>query len=258
MTVRELYSKLNELIPKSLSCEWDNDGLLCCPDAQKEVKKILVALDVTGNAIDKAISGGYDVILSHHPFIFKGLKTIDDENAISAKAIKLIGAGISVMSFHTRLDALPGGVNDKLCELLGLVDVENVFEDGIPLGRIGTVKNDMSAEEFAKTVKSVLGSPFVLLADSEIPVHRVGVLGGSGKDCIDVMKDAGADTFVSGRLDYHPLTDAPDDIASPINLIEAGHFYTENPVCEVLVDKVRSINDSICCDIFYSNKIKVI
>ena len=90
MTVRELYARLNELIPRTLSCEWDNDGLLCCPDGQREVKKILVTLDVTANAIDKAINGGYDVILSHHPFIFKGLKALDDESMISAKAIKLI------------------------------------------------------------------------------------------------------------------------------------------------------------------------
>ena len=258
MTVRELYARLNELIPRTLSCEWDNDGLLCCPDGKREVKKILVTLDVTANAIDKAISGGYDVILSHHPFIFKGLKALDDESMISAKAIKLISSGISVMSFHTRLDALYGGVNDKLCEIFDLVDVETVFEEGIPLGRIGSLKQDLSAEEFAKTVKAKLGSPFVLLADAGVLVHRVGVLGGSGKDNIEIMRRAGADTFVSGRLDYHPMTDYPDDSTHPINLIEAGHFYTENPVCAALADIVRNIDADIDCDIFYSNTIKAI
>ena len=258
MTVRELYARLNELIPSSLSCEWDNDGFMCCSDGDRKVKKVLITLDVTSKAIEKAINEEYDVIISHHPFIYKGIKALDGENAVSANAIKLIKAGVSVMSFHTRLDALSGGVNDTLCKLFGLLDVDTVFEEGIPLGRIGSLKEEMSAEDFAKKVKEILGAPAVILGDAGIPVHRVGILGGSGKGSIEVMMNAGADTFVSGRLDYHPLTDYPNDAAHPINLIEAGHFYTENPVCKVLADMVRNIDNSISCDLFYSNTIKVI
>ena len=110
MTVRGLFAKLNERIPRSLSYEWDNDGLMCCPDGEREVRRVLVALDATADVCDKAILEGYDVILTHHPFIFKGLRAIDDASAISAKAIALIKEGVSVMSFHTRLDALEGGV----------------------------------------------------------------------------------------------------------------------------------------------------
>ena len=90
----------------------------------------------------------------------------------------------------------------------------------------------------------------------EVSFRAVG--GGSGKDCIETMRRAGADTFVSGRLDYHPMTDYPDDSTHPINLIEAGHFYTENPVCAALADIVRNIDADIDCDIFYSNTIKAI
>ena len=257
MKVGELYSRLNEMIPKSLSCEWDNDGLMCCPDRSREVKKVLVALDVTSNIVDRAVSGGYDVILSHHPFIFKGLKAIDDEGAVSSKAIKLITAGISVMSFHTRLDALEGGVNDILCELLGLSDVQPLYEENIPLGRIGTLLAPISAEELANRVKTVLGAPFVLLSDVGIPAQRVAVVGGSGKDFIELARASGADTFVSGRLDYHPMTDACDSHA-PMNLLEAGHFFSEAPVCTALAKMIEKIDGTVECDIYSSNVIRAI
>ena len=98
MKIRELYDSLEALIPRDLSCEWDNDGLMCCPDGEREVKRVLVALDVTDKVCDEAIRGGYDVIVSHHPFIFKGLKSINGDDHISAKAIKLISSGIAVMN----------------------------------------------------------------------------------------------------------------------------------------------------------------
>ena len=258
MKVRELYDRLEARIPKSLSCVWDNDGLMCCPGSDAEVSKVLVALDVTGEVVEYAKKNGYDVILSHHPLIYKGLKSFDDSGYVSSKLISLAMAGISVMSFHTRLDAVEGGVNDKLAHLLGLSDTEPVYEEGIPLGRVGNVDMDMSAEEFAKKVKEVLGSPFVLLADANIKVRRVVVVGGNGGDLISEAKRMGADTFVSGRLDYHSMTDAPDQKIQKINLIEAGHFFTEDPVCSALRDFTLEIDSNIECDIYCSNTIKAI
>ena len=258
MTVRELYARLNERIPTSLSCQWDNDGLMCCPDGTRKVSRVLIALDVTADVVDEAVGGGYDCIISHHPFIFKGLKALDDEGTISAKAIKLIGARISVMSFHTRLDATEGGVNDTLCSLFGLREISPLFEEEIPLGRIGSLSVPMGAEELAARVKAVLGSPMVLLADAGVKSYRVAVVGGSGKDMIEAAKAAGADTFVSGRFDYHPMTDAPDDKVCPINLIEAGHFYTEAPVCNSIARMISDIDADIECRVFDSNNIKAI
>ena len=258
MKVGRLYEELEKRIPRSLSCAWDNDGLLCCPDSNREVRKILVTLDVTAEAVEFAIDGGFDCIISHHPFIFKGLSALTDEAPISAKAIKLINAGICVMSFHTRLDALDGGVNDTLCALLGLKDVEPIYEEKIPIGRIGTLDAPRSAEDLAKEVKSALGTPFVLLSDAGVPARRVAVVGGSGKDMIGIAKRAGADTFVSGRLDYHPMTDALDDRSAPMNLLEAGHYYTEAPICKVLAKAVGEIVPEAACEIYASNIIKSI
>lgn len=252
MKVKELYNYLDARIPRSLSCEWDNDGLLCCPEGEREVKKVLVALDVTSKVCDAAIEGGYDVIVSHHPFIFKGLTAINGEDPVSAKVIKLISNGIAVMSFHTRLDAVSGGVNDMLAVLLDLKNVKSFGEGDETLGRIGELDSPMEISDFAKRVKDALHAPVVLYSETDIPVFRVAVLGGSGSDDIGAARKAGADTYVSGELKYHDMTDASEN---RINLLEAGHFYTENPVCHVLKEVIIGTEADIECDIFFSGNI---
>lgn len=253
MIVKQLYEILNLKIPSSLSCEWDNDGLMLCPEPQRQVRKVLLALDATVEVADAAIEGGFDLIVTHHPFIFKGLKALNDENYVSEKAIKLIRAGISVFSFHTRLDALDGGVNDVLALEIGLENIESFGEEGI--GRIGDLFETESPSEFAYRVKEWLDAPYVNLADCGKECRRVAVLGGSGSDDIRAAIAAGADTFVSGELKYHDMTDAPE---MGINLIEVGHFYTEDPVLPVLERMINEADGEIVCDIMYSNRIKAI
>jgi dinuclear metal center YbgI/SA1388 family protein len=258
MTTRELYARLNERIPRELSCEWDNDGLMCCPDGSREVRRVLVALDATGAVVDKAVFEGFDLILTHHPFIFKGIRAIEDESAVAAKAIELIKAGISVMSFHTRLDAVEGGVNDMLASLLELKNVEVFYGEGLPMGRVGDLDCEITLLDFARKVKAALDAPFVSVTDSNREVKRVAVLGGSGKDFLGAAAAMGADTYVSGELGHHTMTDEPDVVVSPLNLIEAGHFYTEFPVCKALCDMVAEIDGSIYCEIINSNPIKAV
>lgn len=247
MTVNELYNILNEKIPPSLSCPWDNDGLMCCPDGERKVKKVLIALDVTAKAIDYAEAGGFDLIVSHHPFIFKGLKAINGDSHIAEGAIKLIKNNISVMSFHTRLDAVEGGVNDTLCALLGLSDVTPFGEEGI--GRIGELEDEMSLPDFCEKVKEITGAPFVLAADGGRAVKRVAVLGGEGGDDIASARAEGADLFLSGRLGYHNMVDAA---GRGMSLIESGHFYSEFPVCFTLEKMLTSIAPDVTTEIFYS------
>lgn len=258
MKVKDFYSELEKRIPRSLSCEWDNDGLMCCPDGSKEVSRVLIALDVTGAVVDYARENGYDVIISHHPFIFNGLRSIDEEGYISSKVIKVIEGGISVMSFHTRLDACEGGVNDTLASLLGLSNVGTVCTDGIELGRIGELDAAITPEEFANRVKELLGAPYVLLADAGVMTKKVAIVGGGGGSFITAARDLGADTYLSGTLDYHAMTDAPDFKLAPLNLVEAGHFFTEHPVCYALKGFISEIDPSVECDIYFSNVIKAI
>ena len=253
MTVRELYEILNQRFPTALSCTWDNDGLSCCPDGTREVRRVLITLDVTADAVERAISTRCDLILSHHPLIFKGLKAIDDESPIPSKVIKLISNGIAVMSFHTRLDAVEGGVNDVLAEVLGLCEVTPFGEEAI--GRIGTLPEETSAEDFAKKVKAMLNAPVVQLADAGCPVRRVAVLGGGGSDDVEAARAAGADTYVSGELKYHQLTDAPEE---GMNLITAGHFHTEFPVCAMLAQLIKSLDATVEVEIYENYNVKTI
>ncbi|HPU18347.1 MAG TPA: Nif3-like dinuclear metal center hexameric protein, partial [Bacillota bacterium] len=113
-TVKELYSYLSGQIPTSLSSEWDNDGLMVCPDSGAIVNNVLLTLDVTSGALKRAAELGCCVVISHHPLLFHPLKSITDAGAVSQRAIYALQNNITVVSFHTRLDAVIGGVNDVL------------------------------------------------------------------------------------------------------------------------------------------------
>ncbi len=221
MTVKEFYLSLCESYKAALSAEWDNDGLMCCPDESKEVKRVLCALDATEEIIDYAAGNGFDVILTHHPLVFHKLPALSPEIPEAKKLIKLLSAGISVLSFHTRADAADGGVNDLLAAALSLSNVEALGD----IGRMGTLKAPMQLSDFASLVKARLGAPLVLLGDAGRPVHKIGLCGGSGKDEIGAAIAAGCDSFLSGRLSYESVNEAA---SFGLNLIEAGHFYTED------------------------------
>ena len=255
MTVKEIYDQLDGRIPRSLSCDWDNDGLMCCPDAEKEVRRVLVALDVTAEMAEKAIREGYDLIVSHHPLVFRPIKALEPSVPVAGKTIRLLCAGISVMSFHTRLDAVQGGVNDTLAEALELTDTVPFGNDGEAIGRIGNLKQEMSLDAFAERVKQVTGAPCVTVSDGGVAVKRVAILGGSGSDDVGAARSAGADTYLSGELAHHHLTDCPE---WRMNLIAAGHFYTENSVCEVLRKLLLEIDPSLTVDVANSNQIRIV
>ena len=240
ITVAELYRHLDSAIPASLSCEWDNDGLMCCPNPQRPVKKVLLTLDITEKVIEQAIQQNFDTVVSHHPLIFRPISALNPEKAIPRKLIKLVGNNITAMSFHTRLDALSGGVNDALALCLGVKNAVPFGNRNEEMGRIGDVE-PCSLSDFAHHVKTALGAPFVLVAGNR-PVKRVALLGGNGDAFVDAAKAAGADTYVSGRLGYHQMTDAAEN---DINLIEAGHFYTENIVLPRLAERIVQADGDI-------------
>ena len=250
MTVGNLYNKLSALYPEGLRCEWDNDGLMCTDNLDKEVNRALIALDVTQKTVDYAIENNFDVIISHHPLVFSSQKSLVPYKYTQNKLIKLIKAGVSVFSFHTRLDAVEGGVNDVLCNLLGL---ENVTIDPVePVGRIAEISEKIDISTFAENVKKVLNTPFVLYNGNKI-VKKVYVCGGDGKDLISRAIEVGADTLLTGRASYNTIIDASD---MGLNIIEAGHFFTENPICCKIKNDVLGIIPNIYAEIFNSYELK--
>lgn len=236
MTVKELYCILNERIPTSLSCEWDNDGVMCLPDPDREVRRVLLALDITEAVVDCAIADDCDVIISHHPLLFRGVKHMTVDDPVARRTIKLCRAGIAAFSFHTRLDAMAGGVNNVLADLLGLANVTPFGDEGI--GRVGELTEVMSAEAFAALVADRLDSPAVTLADAGKPIRRVAVLGGSGGDDVLAAHATGADAYVTGEAPHHWMVDAPE---MGLSLIVAGHYHTEQPVLDMLLDLVEEL-----------------
>ncbi len=230
MTVKEFYNNLSELYPTSLSSPWDNDGLMCCADENKEVRRVLVALDASMAAINYAAENGFDTLLTHHPMIFHGLKSITDSEVVSRRVISALSAGISVISLHTRLDAGVGGVNDALCDALGLYDVAVFGDEESPtLGRIGTT-DVKTVSELAEVIKKALGISAVLTY-GDLPTRRIAVVGGSGGDFAAAAKKYGADTLITGEVKHDEGMDFSEN---GINIIGAGHYHTEFPVCAQL------------------------
>lgn len=252
MTFYELYNELDKKYSKSLSCEWDNDGVMCMHTPDKQVKKVLISLDITEDVVNYAIKNGFDTIISHHPLVFKSQSSLTIENYTQRKLIKLVKADINVMSFHTRLDAADGGVNDALCNALGFDSV--TVDESDPIGRIAVLGKEYSLEEFSKFVKEKLCSPCVLFSGNK-PVKKIYVCGGDGKDMIPAALFNGADTLLTGRASYNTMVDAPD---MGLNIIEAGHFYTENPVCAALEFIISDLDSSIVVERYESNNIGVI
>ena len=204
MKLHDLHSALETRIPRAYACEWDNDGLMCTPDPDAEVRRVLCTLDVTDDALRYAAENGFDVVLSHHPLIFHKLGALTPDDHIAKKVLFAVQNGISVLSYHTRFDAMPGGMNDLLAGALGLMQTEPFGDGESDMGRIGLLPAEIDIYDFCAQIKRVLHADALLLAKAHDTAHRVAVLGGDGKDFIRGAIAAGADTYVSGRLSYIP------------------------------------------------------
>lgn len=249
MTVRELYAFLEERIPRSLSCDWDNDGLMVCPDDTKEVRRVLVALDITAAVAEHAVKEGYDLVISHHPLIFHPLKAVAPGEATVNKVIRLLTSGVSAMSFHTRLDAVKGGVNDVLANAIGLQNIVPFGNNGEEIGRIGDLPEAMSLRDFAALVKTATGAKWVQISSNGKPVSRVAVLGGGGAGESGAAAAAGADTYLTGDLRHDQLTEAPE---REMNMVQGGHFFTENLVCDRIREMLLEADATLTVDIINS------
>ena len=238
ISVKQVYQAIQEKAPFELQMGFDNAGFLV-GRADRLVNRILVALDITESVIEEAIESGAQLIVAHHPVIWGGAKSVTDETVMGRKLLLMIEHGIAAICAHTNLDAVEEGVNDALAVKLGLADIGQLHQDGVDqqgrpygIGRVGTVPTQ-PLYDFALSVKQNLGSNGIRLVDGGKPVHTVAVGGGSCSSMIQDAIDQGCDTFVTSDVKYDGFLDAK---ALGINLIDAGHFPTENVVCPVLQD----------------------
>lgn len=230
-TVREIEAYIARLAPKELACSWDSCGLLL-GSPEREVKKILVALDPFEDVADEAIELGADLLLTHHPLIFDPLRQITDDTAAGRTVMKLITHNISAVNAHTNLDIAPGGVNDCLAEVLGLTDVQAIGDEH--LLRMGLTE-DKNLHTFLARIVNTLHAPALRYAGKSTLCHRIAVGGGACGSDWPVALAHGCDTFVTSDVKYNQFRDAYD---AGLTIIDAGHFYTENPVCDYLKMKL--------------------
>lgn len=242
--VKDIYNYIDSLAPFETQMDFDNAGLLVGrSDAQ--VDKVLVALDITTQVIAEATEMGAQLIVAHHPVIFYPIKAVTDADVTGEKVLRLAENRIAAICAHTNLDAAQGGVNDLLAEKLGLTELEQLHQDGVDeqgrpygIGRVGVLKTQspLNTAAFAEKVKAALNASSVRYMDASRPVHRVAVGGGS---CGSMLRDAvcaGCDTFVTSDVKYDVFLGAKE---LGINLLDAGHFSTEDVVTESLVQTLQ-------------------
>lgn len=235
MNIKELHDALTGRFPKELSAPWDNDGIMCASDTAREVRRVLVSLDPTKAAIKYAAGHGFDTLVTHHPLIFKGLKSVAGADTVSSRVIAAMRSDIAVISLHTRLDAAVGGVNDALARALRF-EVSGTFGDAEAptLGRLARLHEAMDSEELAAHVENALASRVRVYGSGT--VGCVALVGGSGKDFILPAMAAGADALITGESGYNMAEAAAEE---GFVVIEAGHYETEFPVCETLAEVIR-------------------
>ena len=254
-TVADILKYIESIAPPYMAENWDNVGLLC-GRKEKQVTKILVALDPFEGVCEEAASLGAQLIITHHPLIFQALKSITDETPIGRSIQLLCREGISAVNAHTNLDCAPGGVNDVLAQTLGLNDISVIDPAGVDkqgrewgLLRCGSVREQPLAD-FLSVVKKALNCGGLRYVEGGKPVRKVAVGGGSCSGAMEQVARAGCDTFVTADVKYNGFWDAK---ALGLNLIDAGHFHTENPVIPVLAAKLAAAFPEIPVEISESH-----
>ena len=243
VTVADIVQFVETIAPPYMKEDWDNVGLLC-GWKDREVHRILVALDPFRNVIAEAIEEKADLIVTHHPLIFRDAPMAINEDSETGRCLlTLIENGIAAINAHTNLDLAPGGVNDVLAAALGLSGVQIITPEGTdsqgrPYGllRMGEVPAQ-PLEEFLSTVKGQLHCDGLRYVSGSGTVRKVAVGGGSCADGMYEALAAGCDTFVTSDIKYNQFRTA---FELGLNLIDAGHFHTENPVVAVLAKKIAA------------------
>ena len=239
-TVKEILNYLDQKAPFRYQAGFDNAGFLV-GHGDREVRRVLVALDVTPETIREAADLDCQLIVAHHPVIWGQIGQVTDETTTGKNLLTLIEHGIAAICAHTNLDAAEGGVNSALAASLGLEDPvpleeEGIDENGLPygIGRVGTLPaGPIALTDFARLLKTALDLDGLRAMDAGVPVSRVAVGGGACGSMLPLVKAKGCDTFVTSDLKHDLYLEAR---ALGINLLDAGHYSTETVVCPVLVN----------------------
>lgn len=252
MKCSEIIKILETLSPRSMACDWDNPGLLAGRSG-KEVKTIFLAVDATDSVIEQAEQAGADMILTHHPLIFKGIKQVSDQNFIGRRVLRMIQDDISYYAMHTNFDAAPGCMADLAAKKLGLTDcevLEKMGETGdgtsYGIGCTGRFEQPMTLREAAEQVKEAFGLPYVAVfgeLDGEAVIQKAAVCPGAGGSTMGEALAAGAQVYITGDISHHEGIDA---VAQGMAVIDAGHYGIEHIFTEFMEKYLmRKLGDAV-------------
>lgn len=236
MKVRDITSAIEEFAPLNIQEGWDNSGLIVgSPD--QEVRGVLVGFDCTPELVDEAVEAGADMVVTHHPLIFSGIKRISPDDPVGLALIKAISAGVAVYAAHTTADKVLAGVSGAMARRLDLKDIKVLDEEseGVGLGAVGYLGSPMGSVEFIEYVKSRFGLKVARCSRPiGVPVSKVALCGGSGSSLIGKAMTEGAQAYICGDISYHHFF-------TPKNfmVIDIGHFEGEVEIVDVLFSLLR-------------------
>ena len=240
MKIKEVLSALERFAPLPLQESWDNAGLQVGL-TETEVSGALLCLDVNEKIVDEAIQKGCNLVVSHHPLLFRGLKTISDLTDVQRTVMKAVRKGVCVISMHTNMDNAKGGVNYKMAEKLGLRDVQFLAPkkvDGVESGSgvIGELPEAQASDDFVLAVKKAFGVECAMCNELlRRPVRKVALCGGAGDFLLDEALKAGADAFITGEMHYHQYF----GYEQQIQICVIGHYQSEQYTAEIFRDIIE-------------------
>lgn len=239
LKLKEIKKIIEEKIPLSLQESWDNSGLII-GDENSKINKVIVTLDVTDSVIAEAIRENAELIISHHPVIFDGLRTIDYGTPSGNRIRKLIKNDINVLSYHTNFDKAEDGTTDTVCKKIDLKNVENIDSDEFAFCKMGEI-TPIPLKEFIAFLKNKLNLKSVkYTGEDDKMIKRVAVASGAGSSFYTMALLKNADVFITGEVKHHVAIDCMD---AGMAVIDAGHFETENcslkTIYDMLKDKVE-------------------
>jgi len=242
MKIEDIVEYLKKIIPIDLAEPWDNVGLQC-GDKNKEIKKIVIALDPSTKAINYAIQREAQLLITHHPLIFSPLKRLVPFEPVGELLITMIKQDIGLFVMHTNLDSIPEGVSDALLFQLNIKSKGILSPKQFPntgFGRWGEMPEVIEAEQFIQLVKQKLQCSVVRVIGQKEKIKKIGVCGGSAGDLIPIALDLGLDAFVIGEIKYHPAR-LFENI--PMLVLEVGHYESEKFILKFLKEKIEDFLD---------------
>lgn len=248
MKIKEIIKKIEIKFPLDLAYNWDNVGFLL-GNKENNINEILLTLDVTNNVIEEAINNNIKFIISHHPFIFDKLDRINTSTHKGKQIIKLLKNDISIYCMHTNFDIAFDGLNDGFVKLLDVYDIK-VFDiinkkenymngEYYGLGRTAILKESLTFKQFSEHLMSVLKMQTIrVVGDLESRIKKIAIVTGSGAEYFELAKENDIDVLITGDVKYHQAMDAID---LNVNIIDCGHFETENIFKDLMAVELKKM-----------------